>query len=108
MYIAADGRLLPCIPLTGSSLQDEMPRITEMGLIEALSDSTYLRAIDTRLEDLLAHNEKCNACEYRLSCGGGCRAGALFTTGDYLGCDEYTCYFFKNNYEEKIKAIYAE
>lgn len=108
MYIAADGRLLPCIPLTGSSLQDEMPKITEMGLIEALSDSKYLRAIDTRLEDLLAHNEKCNACEYRLSCGGGCRAGALFTTGDYLGCDEYTCYFFKNNYEEKIKAIYAE
>ncbi|RPI24921.1 MAG: radical SAM protein [Acidobacteria bacterium] len=108
MYIGADGRLLPCIPLTGSSLQEEMPKITEMGLIQALSESKYLRAIDTRLNELLAHNEKCNACEYRLTCGGGCRAGALFTTGDYLGCDEYTCYFFKNKYEEKIRAIYTE
>lgn len=108
MYISADGRLLPCIPLTGSSLQDEMPKITEMGLIQALSDSKYLHAIDTRLDELLAHNEKCNSCEHRLTCGGGCRAGALFTSKEYLGCDEYTCYLFKSNFEEKIKAIYAD
>jgi len=108
MYISADGRLLPCIPLTGSSLQDEMPKITETGLIQALSDSKYLHAIDTRLDELLAHNEKCNSCEHRLTCGGGCRAGALFTSKEYLGCDEYTCYLFKSNFEEKIKAIYAD
>ena len=85
-----------------------MPKITEMGLIQALSDSKYLHAIDTRLDELLAHNEKCNSCEHRLTCGGGCRAGALFTSKEYLGCDEYTCYLFKSNFEEKIKAIYAD
>ncbi len=107
MYIAADGRLLPCIPLTGSALQDEMPKITEMGLVQALSDSKYLEAIDTRLDELLTNNAKCNSCEYGLTCGGGCRAGALFSGGDYLGCDEYTCFFFMNKFEERIRRIYA-
>ncbi len=107
MYIGADGRLLPCVPLTGSPAEQEMPSITEMGLVDALSDSRYLRAIDTRLDELLEHNEKCRVCEHRLTCGGGCRAGALFTSGDFLGCDEYTCRFFKDNYEERIKAVFT-
>lgn len=107
MYIGADGRLLPCVPLTGSGLEEQMPSITEMPLVQALSDSRYLRAIDTRLDELLDRNEKCRVCEHRLTCGGGCRAGALFTSGEFLGCDEYTCRFFKDKYEERIKAIYA-
>jgi radical SAM protein with 4Fe4S-binding SPASM domain len=77
MYISADGRLLPCIPLTGTEIQDEMPDILETGLIEALSDSRYLKLIDMRLEDILRENEECNQCEHRLYCGGGCRATAL-------------------------------
>jgi len=107
MYIGADGRLLPCVPLTGSSLEQEMPRITEMPLVQALFDSRYLRAIDTRLDELLDHNQKCRLCEHSLTCGGGCRAGALFTSHDFLGCDEYTCRFFTGKYEERIKAIFA-
>ena len=70
-------RLLPCIPLTGTEIQDEMPDILETGLIEALSDSRYLKLIDMRLEDILRENEECNQCEHRLYCGGGCRATAL-------------------------------
>jgi len=27
--------------------------------------------------------------------------------GEYLAYDDYTCYFFKNNFEEKIKALYG-
>lgn len=107
MYIAADGKLLPCIPLTGLPVQDNMPDITEMPLVQALNCSSYLALIDTRLRDLLAANEKCAACEHRLYCGGGCRAGALMSCSEYLGCDEFTCYFFQNNYEEKIKARWA-
>ncbi len=108
MYIAADGKLLPCIPLTGMPIQEEMPNIMEIGLLKALSDSTYLRRIDTRLVDLLNANEKCSACEHKLYCGGGCRAGALISCNEYLGCDEYTCYFFKNKYEDKIKQLYLK
>ena len=108
MYIAADGKLLPCIPLTGLAIQEEMPSVAEMDICQALSDSRYLSLIDMRLEDLLKVNAKCRACEYKLTCGGGCRAGALVCSGEYLGCDDYTCYFFQNRYEEKIAAIYGK
>ena len=108
MYIAADGKLLPCIPLTGLPIQDGMPSVTDMDICQALSDSRYLSLIDTRLEDLLKANAKCRACEYKLYCGGGCRAGALVSSGEYLGCDDYTCYFFQNGYEEKIAAVYRK
>lgn len=64
MYIAADGRLLPCMPLSGMDCQDEYPLITEIGLQKALSDSLYLERIDTRLEKLLKENAKCRACDY--------------------------------------------
>jgi radical SAM protein with 4Fe4S-binding SPASM domain len=108
MYIAADGKLLPCIPLTGLPIQESMPSVTEMEICQALSDSRYLNLIDTRLEDLLRVNTKCRGCEYRLYCGGGCRAGALVCSGEYLGCDDYTCYFFKNKYEDRIASLYEK
>jgi radical SAM protein with 4Fe4S-binding SPASM domain len=108
MYIGPDGRLLPCIPLAGLPLQEDLPSIVETELCNALSDSRYLSMIDTRLEDLLKVNGKCNACEHKLHCGGGCRAGAMLCGGAYLGCDEWTCYFFKNGYEEKIAALYTK
>jgi len=107
MYIAADGKLLPCIPLTGLSVPADLPSVTEMDICRALSDSNYLKLIDMRLEDLLKANAQCHACEHRLYCGGGCRAGALLCSGEYLGRDDYTCYFFRNKFEEKIKAVYS-
>jgi len=69
--------------------------------------SSYLKLIDTRLCDLLSVNETCNVCEHKFYCGGGCRAGALVSNGEYLAYGDYTCYFFKNNFEEKIKALYG-
>ncbi len=85
-----------------------MPDITKTPLCEALSDSKYLSLIDTRLEELLKENDRCAACEHRLSCGGGCRAGALAVGNEYLGVDEATCAFFKNGYEERIRAAWGE
>lgn len=106
MYISADGKLLPCIPLTGLPIQDEMPSLLDVPLCEALSDSAYLYRIDTRLKSLLKVNKECAQCEHKYICGGGCRAGALIKGGDYLGRDEFTCCFFKNNYEEQIRKLY--
>jgi len=107
MYISGDGKLLPCIPLSGMPIQDEMPDITKTPLCEALSDSKYLSLIDTRLEELLKENERCASCEHRLSCGGGCRAGSLAAGNEYLGVDESTCAFFKNGYEERIRVAWG-
>lgn len=106
MYISADGTLLPCIPLTGLELPCEMPNITKTPLVDALSNSNYMNLIDTRLEKMLEENKECNECEHKFYCGGGCRASAMSLGENYLGRDEYTCYFFKNHYEEKIKEAY--
>lgn len=103
MYISADGTLLPCIPLTGLNLPCEMPNITQTTLVQALTDSNYMTLIDTRLDALLAENQECAACEHRLVCGGGCRAGALSGGESYLGRDLYTCFFFKHHYADKIE-----
>ena len=108
MYIGPDGRLLPCIPLTGLPVEENLPFVTETSVCEALSDSRYLGMIDIRLEDLLKVNKECSTCEHRLYCGGGCRAGAMLCSGSYLGRDDWTCHFFKDGYEEKIAELYSQ
>jgi radical SAM protein with 4Fe4S-binding SPASM domain len=104
MYISPEAKLLPCIPLAGTPLQDKMPSIVDVPLVEALSDSFYLHCIETPVSALLAHQEECGVCEHRSYCGGGCRAAALMENNgdDYLGIDPATCFFFKNGYEERI------
>jgi len=106
VYIAADGKVLPCIPLTGLPIQELMPNITEIPFEEILSDSKYSQLVDSKLSNLLFHNPTCNNCEHKFYCGGGCRAGALLSDAEYFDKDETTCYMFKNNYPEKIASIW--
>jgi radical SAM protein with 4Fe4S-binding SPASM domain len=105
IYIAADGKILPCIPLSGLPIQDEMPNILDTSLTEALSDSVYLRRITTPVRALLEHNPECMVCEHKAICGGGCRAAALMENNGYLGKDPATCLYFKGDYEAKIRTI---
>ncbi len=104
MNISADGKLLPCMSLYGLPIQDEMPDLKEISLIDALSDSVYMKRIETPVCELIARNEKCRDCAYKEVCGGGCRASALSRNNgsDYLGIDPAVCFFFRNGYEEKI------
>lgn len=106
VYIAADGKVLPCIPLSGLPIQEIFPNIQEQRLAEILTGSEYSKLIESQLKDLLAQNPKCAACEWKYVCGGGCRAGALLSNQGYMGCDETICYFFKENYQAKIAGIY--
>jgi radical SAM protein with 4Fe4S-binding SPASM domain len=107
MYIAADGKLFPCISLSGLPIQDEMPSLNDMTVAQALSDSLYLERIKTPVSALIEHNPECASCEHRKACGGGCRAAALAFNGDndYLGIDPATCYLFKGGYEGMIRGI---
>ncbi|MDR1088665.1 MAG: radical SAM protein [Coriobacteriales bacterium] len=107
LYIAADGKLLPCMPLSGLPIQDEMPSLCDITLTEALSGSRYSERIQTPVSTLLEHNPACAACEYRTQCGGGCRAAALAANADndYLGRDPATCAFFKGGYEDRIRGV---
>jgi radical SAM protein with 4Fe4S-binding SPASM domain len=104
LYISPDGRMLPCMPLASCRIQEEFPKITEIGLKEGLTDSAYMKLITTKAEEILRHNPECAACEYRNLCRGGCRAAALETTpDDVLGQDRAACLFFKGGYRKKIE-----
>lgn len=107
MYISADARLLPCIPLSGLPIQDNFPSLENMTIVEAMRDSIYLERISAPVSKLFDHQAECAACEHRFYCNGGCRAAALMENDgtDYFGVDSWTCLFFKGGYEEKIAGI---
>lgn len=102
-YIAPDGRLLPCLPMTACSEQELFPKIQDIGLKQALTDSFYMQFIDSRVKDLLAANPECNACEHKYKCGGGCRASALLSTHELMGCDRAQCFLYQNDYPARIR-----
>ena len=103
MYISAEGRTLPCMSLSGSEIQNEFPSIIESGLSECLSDSYYMRLLETRGSEILEHNSDCKACRYALNCLSGCRASALETSsGDLLGKDIAACTLFRGGWADRI------
>ena len=105
MYISPEGRALTCMPLSNQDeFQAEYPLVQEIGLQACLNDSRYMELINTRVEDVLAHNEKCASCGYRNICLGGCRAaGLLHHPGDILAPDETGCEFFRGGWTAKIE-----
>ncbi|MBD5549096.1 MAG: radical SAM protein [Lachnospiraceae bacterium] len=109
MYISAEGRALPCMALSGISILEQYPLITEEGLKKCISDSSYMHLIETRASELLAHNPECQECEYAMRCLAGCRASALETSPqDILGRDMTTCLLFKGGWTDKIRTVMKE
>lgn len=108
LYLSAEGRMLPCMSLSSMNIQNRYPLATEIGLAKGLSDSSYMSLIDTRLSEFLEHNEECRACEYKMQCGGGCRASALSTGDDILGPDRSTCKILREGYVPRIEAAVKE
>jgi radical SAM protein with 4Fe4S-binding SPASM domain len=103
MYIAPDGRTLPCLPISGmDNVYVRYPIVMENGLAPCITDSAYMEIIDTRLGQYLAHNAECAACDCKYVCGGGCRASALSFGDDILGPDRAICLMFKNRWPLKI------
>lgn len=102
-YITPEGRLLPCMPMTACKEQEQFPLVQEIGLKQGLSDSFYMNIVDSRVEDLLAANPKCDACDHKYQCGGGCRATALERTGNLMGCDGVQCQLWEEGYVERIR-----
>ena len=106
MYISAEGRALPCMALSGMDIQEEFPLIPEIGLAQCITESRYMRLIDTRATEVLAHNPECAKCKYALQCLAGCRASALETSPtDILAPDMAICGIFKGGWMEKIAEL---
>ena len=105
LYISPEGRMLPCLSLSSfDEVQKDFPLITEIGLKNGLTDSYYMKLIDTRLEEFWKINQKCGVCPYRVRCGGSCRASALGTDGnDLMGSDRAACIYFGEHYDQKLR-----
>jgi radical SAM protein with 4Fe4S-binding SPASM domain len=104
MYIGADAKVVPCISLTGLPVSEHMPSLDDFSLAEILEGSAYQDFVKSKVCELLAANPECDDCEYRLTCSGGCRAGALMVGDEtnHLGIDQWACDMFKGGYVEKI------
>lgn len=107
LYIAADGKVLPCIPLAGLPIQENMPSLLDTSLPDILASSSYSQLVDSTCGDLFERNEDCQSCPHKYICGGGCRAGALITGLPYWGKDETACAFFQGRYAEQVHDIYC-
>lgn len=102
-YLSAEGRLLPCMPVSMCREQEMFPSVREKGLKGCLTDGFFLEYTSRCTGDLFAANAACNACAANGSCGGGCRANALQTSHDFMGCDPYQCLIWKEGFGEKLR-----
>ena len=89
--------------LSGMPIQENYPLITELGLKQCITDSSYMRLIETKGSEVLAHNPECRDCEHARYCLDGCRASALETTpDDIMGRDMAACAILKGGWADRI------
>jgi len=105
MHITADGYIVPCIPMGSAKCgKTHFPNLRDMTIAEALSSSTYMAFVDTRLSDFFSANPACGACRYRNRCAGGCRGNAAHA-GDLMAVDQGACRFFKDGWYDKTHRL---
>jgi radical SAM protein with 4Fe4S-binding SPASM domain len=106
-YLLPDGRLLPCPPFTGASLEQDMPNLRDAAISEIYSkkENPFFSLVNIRAGDVIAHNEECGICEHRLECRGGCRGAAMSCGNGIMGKDAAVCRFFKEGYRAEIEKL---
>lgn len=104
LYISPESRMLPCMSLSATEALKDYPLISEIGLRQGLTESSYMSLIDTRIEDFLSKSAACSQCEYARICAGGCRASALSVGSSIMGPDPACCTLFKKGWASKIRA----
>lgn len=103
LYISPEGRLMPCMPMAGTPIQDKMPLLTENKLIDAINKSFWFELVNRRVKEFFAANDECRTCEYAKHCGGGCRADALSADpNNYMGKSPSLCELLRGEWPKKI------
>lgn len=103
MYISPEGRVLPCMSLSGMDIQQQFPRIQDLGLSACLTDSFYMRFISTTGAEYFERNPECDACAFRAQCLGGCRASGIERSpDDLLAKDPYACALLRGGWPVRI------
>ena len=103
-YIGADGVVAPCQGMCDCDFGRSFPSIKEKPLREILTDSPYVKLSYATVGDVRRGNDECRTCEFIDRCAGSCRNSALLHGDNYYGVDPDACYFFKNSWEERIRA----
>ena len=106
-YIGADGIVSPCQGMGDCKIAERLSSLFERPLREILTDSEYVKLSYTTVGDVRRGNDECRSCAYSDRCTGGCRNSALIAGENYCGADPDACYFFKNGWEERIRAAAA-
>ena len=106
MYLSPEGRMLPCMALSGMDIQKEYPLITEIGLRKGMSQSKYMELIDTRVATFFEKTPECGKCEYAKVCAGGCRASGLADDpNNVFAPDRAACAIFRDGYGLRLEAV---
>ena len=107
-YITCDGKVLPCIIVGNTALEEQCLSLHEHTLAECMRSPAYLSFIRMTAQGLLESNPKCGDCEYLPYCGCGCRGASMISKGTLLGIDEDRCVFFTHGWGEKLERILNE
>lgn len=103
IYISPEGRVMPCMPMAGTKIQDKMPLIQEEGLAHCINDSFWFELVNIRRRDFFAVHPECKSCSAFGHCDGGCRADALmYDSENYMGMSEMTCEFLRGGWPQRI------
>ena len=103
-YIGADGIVAPCQGMCDCAFGKYLPTLRERRLQDILTDSDYVKLSYASVGDVRRGSGECGTCEFNDRCTGGCRNSALMSGDNYYGADPGACYFFKNGWEERIRA----
>ena len=105
-HLLPDGKLIPCMPMTGTLLEKIAPNIFDEGqsIGKILTHSPIEKYTNSTYKDLFNKNAECNACEYKYLCSH-CPASSMEDTGDFFGKCASACIFNKGKYFEKVKQI---
>ena len=106
-YLGSDGKLLPCMIVANTPLEEDCLPLHEHTLAECMHSPAYLSFIQMRAQSLLEHNPQCRDCEYLQYCGCGCRGASMSGEGTLLGFDTDRCAFFMHGWGEKLKSLLA-
>lgn len=103
-YIGADGMVAPCQGMCDCDPGNNLPTLKDKPLREILSNSYYIKLSHATVGDVRRGNDECRRCDFIDRCAGSCRSAAMMDSGNYYGVDPDACYFFKNGWEERIRA----
>lgn len=107
-FIDADGRVVPCMPLSGITDAygigwGNVYQGDDLGAL--FTDSPFLDQISCSCGQIKERNPKCHSCSRRDHCAVGCRAEALARSGRIDGIDERICMFYESGCYEQLQAV---